>query len=75
MALYLLSVAAGNMLTSGVNAIIQRPGMQQALEGERYYWFFAGLMTFAAVIFIPYAAFYREKTYLPNETLAGGEES
>jgi hypothetical protein len=66
MSLYLLSVALGNILTSGVNAMIQLPGMQKALEGDRYYWFFAGLMTLAAIVFIPYAVMFRQKNYLPE---------
>jgi POT family proton-dependent oligopeptide transporter len=71
MSLYLLSVALGNVLTSGVNWAMKSVedgglGFGELLHGERYYWFFAGLMTLAAVVFIPYAAFYREKTYLPD---------
>lgn len=34
------------------------------LEGAAYFWFFTRLMLATAVIFIPYALFYREKTYL-----------
>jgi len=67
MALYLLSVSLGNVLASGVNWFIQNPEFAKLLEGARYYWFFSGLMTLAAVLFIPYALTYREKTYLPND--------
>ncbi|MCP5536020.1 MAG: POT family MFS transporter [Akkermansiaceae bacterium] len=34
------------------------------LEGAAYFWFFTKLMLATAVLFIPYALFYREKTYL-----------
>jgi POT family proton-dependent oligopeptide transporter len=36
------------------------------LEGAAYFWFFTKLMLATAVIFIPYAVFYREKTYLQD---------
>lgn len=62
MSLYLLSVSLGNILTSGVNWGIQQPGFSETLKGEKYYWFFTGLMTLAAVAFIPYAMSYRGQT-------------
>ena len=34
------------------------------LEGASYFWFFTKLMLATAILFIPYALFYREKTYL-----------
>lgn len=34
------------------------------LEGAAYFWFFTKLMLATAILFIPYAMFYKEKTYL-----------
>lgn len=65
MALNLFSVSAGNFLTSGVNALISQPGMQELLAGARYYWFFAGLMFTAAVVFIPFSLLFKPRNYLP----------
>lgn len=36
------------------------------LEGASYFWFFAGLMLFTAVVFVPYAMTYKGKTVLQN---------
>ena len=37
------------------------------LEGANYFWFFAGVMFVAAVLFIFVARFYRGKTYIQDE--------
>ena len=39
-------------------------GGQNKLEGASYFWFFAGLMLTFAILFVPYAKSYKEKTYL-----------
>lgn len=39
-------------------------GGQVRLEGASYFWFFTWLMLGTAVVFIPYALFYRGKTHL-----------
>ncbi|RPI84616.1 MAG: MFS transporter [Planctomycetaceae bacterium] len=67
MALYLPSVSLGNILTSVVNDFIENPDGTSKLEGAAYYWFFTKLMLGSAVIFIPIASFFREKTYLQEE--------
>lgn len=64
MSFYLLSVSAGNLLTSAVNQWIQNPDGSNKLPGASYYWFFTGLMLAAAMLFLFVAATYREKTYL-----------
>ncbi len=66
MALYLLSISLGNVLTSGVNWVIQQPGFRTSLAGARYYWFFTGLMLFAAICFIPYARLYQPRDVPPE---------
>lgn len=55
MAILYLSVSAGNLFTSLVNAFIQRPDGSNALDGALYFWFFSGLMAVAAVFFVPVA--------------------
>ena len=39
-------------------------GGQPKLEGPAYFWFFTGLMLAAAICFVPYALFSKEKTYV-----------
>jgi len=39
-------------------------GGGERLEGASYYWFFTALMLLTAIIFIPYAQFYRGETVL-----------
>jgi POT family proton-dependent oligopeptide transporter len=67
MALYFLSVSAGNLFTSLVNTYNLREDKTRYLEGADYYWFFAGLMFVAACLFTVVAKFYRGKTYLQAE--------
>ena len=66
MALYYLSITAGNWLTAGVNKFIQNPDGSSKLQGSLYYWFFTGLMVAAAIIFIFVARAYREKSYVQD---------
>lgn len=68
MSLYLLSVAAGNLFTAGVNYFIAgEDGKPSKLEGADYYWFFTGTMFVAAVGFIFIAMNYRGRTYIQDE--------
>ncbi len=67
MALYLLSVSGGNMLTAKVNEAIHNADGTSKLPGSSYYWFFAGLMAATAVLFIFVALCYREHTYIQEE--------
>jgi POT family proton-dependent oligopeptide transporter len=41
-------------------------GGQTKLEGSSYFWFFTWLMLGTAVLFIPYACFYKGKTILQD---------
>ena len=41
-------------------------GGQPMLEGPAYYWFFTSLMLGAAILFVPYAIFSKEKSYLQS---------
>jgi proton-dependent oligopeptide transporter, POT family len=67
MALFLLSVSLGNAFTSLVNFFIQNGDGSAMLEGASYYWFFAGVMLVASVLFIWVAQCYQGKTYLQGE--------
>ena len=58
------SVAIGNLFTSLVNIFILNEDGSSKLEGPDYYLFFAGAMLVTAIIYIPVAMKYREKTYL-----------
>jgi POT family proton-dependent oligopeptide transporter len=69
MALYLLAISAGNLLTAAINAAIINDDGSSKLPGASYYWFFAGLMAAAAVVFIFVARRYREKTYIQPEAV------
>jgi proton-dependent oligopeptide transporter, POT family len=63
MALFMLSISAGNLFTSGVNFFIQEPGGKSKLEGASYYWFFTVLMAVAAFAFVFVAQRYKVKNY------------
>ena len=64
MAFFLISVSIGNLFTSAVNYFIQNPDGSSKLPGADYYLFFAGLMFVTALIFVPVAKWYKEKTYI-----------
>jgi proton-dependent oligopeptide transporter, POT family len=64
MAFFLVSVSFGNLFTSWVNYFIQNADGTNKLPGAQYYMFFAILMLVVAVIYIPVARWYKEKTYI-----------
>jgi POT family proton-dependent oligopeptide transporter len=67
MAISSLSVFLGNLFTAGVNFFIYNEDGTSKLEGASYFWFFAGAMFLTAVVFIPFAACYKEKTFISDE--------
>lgn len=67
MALYFLSVAAGNLLTSAVNFLIQNADGSSKLAGADYFWFFTGLMLVNAVLFLFSSRYYTEQSYWQDE--------
>jgi len=67
MGLFLMSVALGNVFVAVVNAFIQNDDGTTKLAGPDYYLFFAAAMAVTAVLFIPVAMWYREKTYIQDE--------
>lgn len=67
MSIYMLSVSLGNLITAGVNLFIQNPDGTSKLPGASYYWFFTGLMLFAAIVFIVVAKFYKGRVYVQDQ--------
>ena len=67
MAVFFLSITLGDLFTAAVNAVIRNEDGTRKLAGASYFWFFVIMMLVTAVIFIPVAARYREKTYIQDE--------
>jgi POT family proton-dependent oligopeptide transporter len=67
MALYLLSVSAGNAFTALVHLLIQKPDGSTRIQGTAYYLFFAMLAAATAAVFAVFASRYRERVYLQEE--------
>lgn len=70
MGAFLMSVSIGNLFTAAVNYFIQNPDDTSKLDGPSYYLFFAGAMTITAVLFVPVAIWYKERTYIQDEAPA-----
>jgi POT family proton-dependent oligopeptide transporter len=66
MSVFFLSITLGDLFTAGVNWFIENEDGSTKLEGAAYFWFFAGIMLATAVVFIPVAAWYKEKTYIQD---------
>jgi POT family proton-dependent oligopeptide transporter len=69
MALFLMSVSIGNLFTAAVNFLIRNPDGSSKLEGPEYYLFFAGVMALTAVLYIPVAMRFRERSYIQEESI------
>ena len=67
MALFYLSISAGNLFTALVNQVIQNPDGTTILVGASYHLFFAGFMGLVALIFAIYMRFYEEKHIIQEE--------
>jgi len=72
MGVYFLGVSLGNFYVSGVNIALEQ--MKDAetgatpLDGANYYWFFAGLMMAAFLVYLVWAKTYKGETYIQGET-------
>lgn len=71
MGAFLMSVSIGNLFTAAVNYSIQNPDGSSKLEGPSYYLFFAAAMAVTAVLFVPVAVWYKERTYIQDEAPVG----
>lgn len=67
MALYLMSVSAGNAFTAAVNYFLQNADGTSKLTSTQYYLFFTGMMLLCSLLFIAVASRYRERTYIQGE--------
>ncbi|MCX5636085.1 MAG: POT family MFS transporter [Planctomycetota bacterium] len=70
MALFLLSISAGNAIAFVVNWFIQNADGSSKLPGASYYWFFTVAMLVTAILFIPVARSYRVQNYIQDEAPA-----
>ena len=68
MGLFLLSQTTGNIFTAIVNFFIKNPDGTSKLPGASYYWFFTEAMLVTAVLFIFVTLFYREKSYIQDDS-------
>jgi POT family proton-dependent oligopeptide transporter len=68
MGAFLMSVSIGNLFTTAVNVFIQNADGTSKLEGPSYYLFFAAAMAITAVLFVPVAVWYKERTYIQDES-------
>jgi len=75
MSLFLMSVSLGNLVTAGINTVIQNPDRSSRLDGASYFLFFAGMMFVAAVIFVPVAMAFKERTYIQESTRGSEQRS
>jgi POT family proton-dependent oligopeptide transporter len=71
MGAFLMSVSIGNLFTAAVNYFIQNPDGTTKLDGVMYYVFFASAMAIAALLFVPVAIWYKERTYIQDEAPSG----
>jgi POT family proton-dependent oligopeptide transporter len=67
MAMFLLSISAGNAFAAAVNFFIQNEDGTTKLEGPAYFWFFTAVMLGTAIVFIPVTMLYRGRTYIQGE--------
>ncbi|MDP6934039.1 MAG: MFS transporter, partial [Myxococcota bacterium] len=72
MACFLCSVAIGNVFVSAVNFFIQNDDGTSKLAGVDYYLFFSACMLVTAVLYIPVALRYKERTYIQDESPSEG---
>lgn len=80
MALFLLSISAGNAFAAIVHWFIANPDGTTKLHGATYYNFYAALAIGCVVVFVFVAKAYKEKNYLqgeapPNEIAADSTAS
>lgn len=71
MAFFMMSVAVGNLFTSGVNFFIQNDDGSSKLAGASYFLFFTALMLITSILFMFVIHYYREVTYVQEERTEG----
>lgn len=73
MSLFLLSVAAGNLVPMVVNFVIENPDGSSKITGVEYYLMFSGLMLLSAIIFSFMAKNFRTQTFVQDEEISDKE--
>ncbi|MEM0982951.1 MAG: POT family MFS transporter [Planctomycetota bacterium] len=71
MAVYFLSVALGNVIVIGVNAVLETlkdDAGNSPLDGAAYYWLFTISMAAVAGIFVIWSRTYKGRTFIQGET-------
>ena len=66
-AIWLLTVALGNVFVALVNGSISNNGFFAQLEGANYFWFFVGLISVFIVVYFFVSPRLKEKTYIAGE--------
>ncbi|MEM9185703.1 MAG: POT family MFS transporter [Planctomycetota bacterium] len=74
LAVYMLSVSLGNVITAVVNRVIRADDGAVLLPGASYYWFFVGLIAVTAVLYTIWSRFYRGQTYIQGDGQPTGEQ-
>lgn len=67
-AIWLLTVAIGNIFTAGVNNSISNGGFFAKYSGASYYWLFVGIMMGFWVLFVLISPKLKEKSYINEES-------
>lgn len=63
-AIWLLTIAIGNVFTALVNRSISNHGFMASLNGASYYWFFIGLLVAVILIYLVVSPRIKEQSYL-----------
>ena len=66
-AIWLLTVAIGNIFTAGVNNSISNGGFFAKYSGASYYWLFVGIMMGFWVLFVLISPRLKERSYINDE--------
>jgi POT family proton-dependent oligopeptide transporter len=69
-AIWLLTVAVGNLFTASVNSSISNNGFFAQFNGASYFWLFVGIMMVFFVVFLFVSPRLKERTYLIDENEA-----
>lgn len=67
MAMFLVSVFAGNMYVALINGLIEAGKLPFDLSGPNYYWFFTACVFVTGVLFVILSRFYKERSYLQSD--------
>lgn len=70
MGVFMLSISLGNLITAGINYLIQRPDGTVILSGPYYYLFFAAMITIVGLRYILTAKKYQVKNYIQDHSKA-----